>query len=80
MFNMLSGLVAAEVAAFMGLSFPSIMDLLAPVACAIGTWKLPISASPTPFGTSRGLPQGMATSVILAELVTSHLPGSLENH
>ena len=71
MFNMLSGLVAAEVAAYMGLSFPSIIDLLAPVACAIGTWKLPMSAAPNPFGTTRGLPQGMATSVLLAELAIS---------
>ena len=73
MFNMLSGLVASEVAAFMGLSFPSIMDLLAPVACAIGTWKLPLSAAPTPFATPRGLPQGMATSVLLAELAITPL-------
>ena len=73
MFNMLSALVASEVAAFMGLSFPSIMDLLAPVACAVGTWKLPLSAAPTPFATSRGLPQGMATSVLLAELAITPL-------
>ena len=71
MFNMLSGLVAAEVAAYMGLCFPSIVDLLAPVACTIRTWKLPMSAAPNPFGTTRGLPQGMATSMLLAELAIS---------
>ena len=68
MFNMLSGLVAAEVAGFMGLSYTNILDLLVPVACAVGIWKLPFSAAPKPFGTPRGLPQGMASSVLLAEL------------
>ena len=40
MFNMLSGLIAAEVAGFMGLSFGNIVDLIAPVLCSVGTWNL----------------------------------------
>ena len=68
MFNMLSGLVSAEVARYMGLSFVNIMDLIAPLLCAIGVWSLPMSAAPSLFATPRGLPQGMASSVLLAEL------------
>ena len=73
MFNMLSGFVAAEVAQCMGLSYLNIMDLLVPLAGAVGVWKLPLSAAPTPFATSRGLPQGMASSVLMAELAISPL-------
>ena len=58
MFNMRAGLIAAEVASYMGLSFGNIVDLIAPVLCAVGTWRLPMSALPTPFATPRGLPQG----------------------
>ena len=73
MFNMLSGFAAAEVAQCMGLSYVNIMHLVVPLAGAVGVWKLPLSAAPTPFATPRGLPQGMASSVLLAELAISPL-------
>ena len=56
MFNMFSGLVAAQVASYMGLSFVNIMDLVAPLMCSVRIWRLPHSAAPTPFSTLRGLP------------------------
>ena len=58
MFNMLSGLIAAEVASFMGLSFGNIVDLIAPVLCSVGTWKLPMSALANPLCHSPRPPTG----------------------
>ena len=69
----LSGYVAADVAMCMGLSYVNAMDLLVPLVCSVGVWKLPLSALPTPFATARGLPQGMSSSVLFAELAISPL-------
>ena len=71
MFNMLSGLISADVATYMGLSAANIMNLLLPLLSAVGVWNLPHGAAATPFANVRGLPQGMASSVLFAELAIS---------
>ena len=68
MFNMLSGRVAAQVALFMGLALGNVMSLLVPIMYSRGIWRLPYNALALEFSNSRGLPQGMASSVLLSEL------------
>ena len=68
MYNMMSGRVAAQAAAFMGLDVRNALNLLLPLENALGIWRLPYNCEPTPFRNTRGLPQCMGSSVLLAEL------------
>ena len=73
MFNSLSPHVAAVAAGFMGLHASNVHDLLCPLALSTAVWRLPHNAVPTPFKHERGLPQGMASSVLMAELAIAPL-------
>ena len=73
MFNMLSADVAVRVGTYMGLPESFVPWLLLPIANATGVWRLPFNAAPWPFCSTRGLPQGMAVSVLLEELEVSPL-------
>ena len=73
MFNMMSPLVAIQAGMFMGLQPDYAEKLLFPFRIATGVWRLPYNAAPVPFRSGRGLPQGMSTSVLLAELSVSPL-------
>ena len=73
MLNMLSGPVAAQAAVYMGLAPANALSLLVPSMCSVGVWRLPYNAVPMPFRNTRGLPQGMATSVLLSELAIAPL-------
>ena len=73
MFNMLSPEVAIQVGLYMGLA-PHYASLLAfPLLTSTGVWRLPFGAASWLFSSARGLPQGMSTSVLLAELAISPL-------
>ena len=74
MFNRLSPHVAAASAVFMGLSSQFAHDLLCPLVFSKGVWRLPHNAWPRTFTNSRGLPQGMASSVLMSELAIAPLP------
>ena len=80
MFNSLSPHVAAAVARCMGLSLDNIRDLVLPILKARGVWRLPNNCEPEIFVNSRGLPQGMASSVLLAEVAISPLLWRLSLH
>ena len=73
MFNTLSPHAAAAVARIMGLSMHNVRDLTLPILKARGVWRLPGNFPPEVFMNTRGLPQGMAPSVLLAELAFSPL-------
>ena len=73
MFNMLSIQVAMAVGLYMGLTPQYVSALVFPIMCATGVWSFPFAAAPLPCSNSRGLPQGMSTSVLLAELAISPL-------
>ena len=73
MFNMMSAQVAIQAGLFMGLQPEYAEKLLVPFRIASGVWRLPHNAAPMPFRSGRGLPQGMSTSVLLAELAISPL-------
>ena len=67
MFNMMSCGVACKSAEYMGLD-PYLIDLIQrPLRAASFVWRLPFSGLPTIMQHQRGLPQGMASSVLLAE-------------
>ena len=80
MFNSLSPHVAAAVAGCMGLALDNIRDLALPILRAKGVWRLPKNCEPEVFVNSRGLPQGMASSVLLAEVAISPLLWRLSLH
>ena len=78
MFNCLSCEVASEAARFMGLG-ATLIDLLAkPLRAASYIWKLPFGAVSDGMHHQRGLPQGMASSVLLAEVAISPLLWKIE--
>ena len=78
MFNMLSWEVAAEACRVMGLC-PTLIELLVkPLRAASYTWKLPFGAVSECMHQQRGLPQGMASSVLLAEIAISPLLRKIE--
>ena len=68
MFNMMGGRVAIQVAMYMGLDVSNALSLWVPTMCSKGCWRLPYNALPCMFQNNRGLPPGMATSVLLSEL------------
>ena len=73
MFNMMSVGVASLSASFMGLS-DHLVDLLArPIKGSSFSWKLPHDAKPLEVTHERGLPQGLAGSVLLAECMIAPL-------
>ena len=80
MFNSLSPHVAAAVARCMGLSLDNIRDLTLQILRARGVWRLPSNCEPEVIVNSRGLLQGMASSVLLAEVAISPLLWRLSLH
>ena len=80
MFNTLSPHIAFIVARTMGLSTNNVRDLALPIINACGVWRLPANYPPEMFASSRGLPQGMASSVLLAELETCPVLWRLTRH
>ena len=68
MFNMMATSVSSAVAQFMGLSGDVLSFLTKPLDLSSYAWKLPFNARPIEEQHGRGLPQGMAGSVMLAEL------------
>ena len=67
MFNSMSVEVATESARYMGLGERMCEMLALPLKVSSFVWKLPFGAKPVEFSNERGLPQGMAGSVLLAE-------------
>ena len=68
MFNMMATSVSSAVAGFMGLAGNVLSFLTKPLDLSSYAWKLPFNARPIEEQHGRGLPQGMAGSVMLAEL------------
>ena len=67
-YNTLSIHVRLKIAELMGLSLSAVPLLYSPLMCAKGCWRMPHDCA-APFRQhERVLPQGMATSVILAEI------------
>ena len=77
MFNMLSAAVAVRTAIYMGLSPDYAALLVFPILGATGLWSLPHGAASVPYSNTRGLLQGMSTSVLLSELAISPSCGEL---
>ena len=73
MFNTLSPHVSTAVALFMGLHPANVYDLMVPLLCTQGCWRLPINVAPKLFRHARELPRGMASSVLMAELAIAPL-------
>ena len=71
MFNHISPSLAADVAVYLGLRECDAKALIAPFASSRGAWCLGFNAVVPMRQRSRGLPQGLSTSVALAELVVS---------
>ena len=78
MFNMLSREVAQDIASYMGLSDNLIACLAKPVREAVFQWRLPSCAVAQRTTPDRGLPQGLASSVLMAELAISPLMWRIE--
>ena len=73
MFNMMSTQVAELAAGYMGLSPELLHFLVEPLRLSSYSWKLPFAAKPMEHTHDRGLPQGMAGSVMLAEICIAPL-------
>ena len=71
MLKILRTQVAILIATYLGLSVHNAMDVGNPILNARGVWRLPGNALPELVVNSRGLPQGMTSSVLLAELAIS---------
>ena len=71
MFNHISPSLAADVAWYLGLRECDAKALIAPFEASKGAWRLGFNAVVPLRQRSRGLPQGLSTSVALAELVVS---------
>ena len=71
MFNMLSAEVSLEAARFMGLADENRRQIGDVLKGCRGIWRMPNNTASPPFIRSRGLPQGLATSVSLAEVSIS---------
>ena len=68
---MISPRIAGEVLWYMGLKRSACEKIVEPLEKAVGLWRLPFSASASPQPRSRGLPQGMSSSVLLSEAFLS---------
>ena len=73
MFNTLSLAITLQTSSYMGLSQESIEALQKPLRACRGFWRLPHNAVSPMETHSRGLPQGVSTSVALAEIMVSVL-------
>ena len=73
MFNMLSMTIALKAAHFMGLDQGCCEQLRKITACCKGAWRMPGNVAVPSFRRGKGLPQGMATSVAMAEVCVSVL-------
>ena len=72
LFNRLAPEIGAQVARYAGLSEDTIALLLMPTTMC-GQWRLACQAKPETFNNTRGLGQGLSTSVLLAELCLTPL-------
>ena len=68
MFNSLSIRVAESIAVYMGLDRTNARELSAILEACRGVWRLPQNAIAPTFKRTKGIPQGMATSVAMAEM------------
>ena len=73
MFNMLSATIALQAVRFMGLHDDCCRQLSCITACCRGSWRMPGNTATPSFRRTKGLPQGMASSVALAEICVSVL-------
>ena len=73
MFNKMSVDIATDSAKFMGLSDHLASVLAKPIEGSAYAWKLPYDAKPIEVRHERGLPQGLAGSVLLAECMIAPL-------
>ena len=78
MFNSLSPLAAMDIARYCGLEQKDCETLVAPIISSKGCWRLGANGVTPLTRKGRGLPQGLSTSVALAELTVSTLLWKLE--
>ena len=71
MFNRLSITVAKTIATYMGLSQQCADQMAMIIEDCKGVWRLPFNSVAATFRRSKGIPQGMATSVAMAELAVA---------
>ena len=69
--NMIDVRVAMRAAILMGLNPDDAILLADPLRRARGMWKMPLGSISPLFAKERGLPQGMSTSVMFAEIFLS---------
>ena len=65
--------VAATACKVMGLSEVSTNSICLPIKSSKGHWRLPLQECGPVFHPSRGVPQGLSASVLLAEVFISML-------
>ena len=81
LYNMLAPKAAAEIAKHMGLSMELAEALIGPlVACCQGLLAIATKCLYVDVDAPKGLPQGLATSVMLAELCIATLYPNLASH
>ena len=73
MFNMLSPTIAGKLAEAAGLNEGVVNLLTWPLIASKSVWRLPHNMTNPSMTAERGLPQGLATSVLLAEVIVSAL-------
>ena len=78
MFNMLSPMVSANLAQAAGLSSRTTRMLTWPILSSSSVWRLPANVPNPSVQAERGLPQGMASSVLFAELNVACLVHKLQ--
>ena len=71
LFNTIAISSVAQAARFMGLSEQAILELATPISTSKGAWRLPLNAVAPFVSRQRGLPQGLASSVLSSELFLS---------
>ena len=71
LFNSICPGVAVEAAKILGLAEQDAKELMLPFDNGCGFWKLPNNATAPPAHHPRGLPQGLASSVLLSEVFLS---------
>ena len=73
LFNCVDPRVAQKIAVMGGMTEAAALSLVAPIVGSRKMWRLPFQASSPPMASSRGLPQGLCSSVLLSELFLSTL-------
>ena len=73
MFNLLSESAATDAAMYMGLDTCVAQQVKAMIRGCKGVWRLPHNMTGLVFRRSKGLPQGLSTSVCLAEICVAVL-------